>query len=972
VGSDSARRGTPRVDEANQCIWWGDERVDLTPKAALVLRCLVQRPNQIVSKNDLLDFAWPNTHVTDGVLKVAINQLREALGDDSQQPRFIETVHRIGYRWIGKGQAPVAATASPLIPAPGLSPNSAPAFFVGRGSALAQLEQALTRADAGGRQMVFVTGDPGIGKSTVVDAFVARLASADVSSAGAARSFLFAYGQCVDGYGTSDAYMPLLQPLAQLCRQSTDIVAQLRRLAPTWLLQLPQLLEAGERDELRSALAGSTSDRMLHDLLCFIEEVTIRRTLVLLVEDLHWSDHATVGALAALAARREPARLMHPITRLRHELASKRQCLEIVLEGLDREAIDDWLSMRFPNHRLPAGLPALLQEQTSGNPLFMQNAVEDFVQRGWLKERDGAWECTVNLAALADAVPESTREMIAFRLQQLSGSDLELLEAASTIGPVFPTQALAVILEREAAAIEVDCARLARAAQVLVELDTVTWRDGRVGVQYASRHALYRQVLYARVTPARRQLLHQRFAECLEKGFAEDANVLASQLAHHFERGGDRIRAVGYRRKAARHALNRFAYPQAIEHLKSGINIIRSLPPGAERNAQELALQGDLVTPMYAVGGSMGSGLVEVIERIRELSEHSGPITPELFRALAALVASHWAHGEMPAARSVAEQLVERASGEIAETIAGGLLGFCELLQGEIEVGTRRLDRSSGLPEIPAPTDPGIAATVDAALGHCLLGHLSLSREMLEAATRRAAASKLVTTIGHVAVCGIRNGWVLLDDRVVEEITAMFASLPKQYGERWQAWSEVGGAWLDIRRGGPEGIERLERARKRLFAIGQRGYQPVFAAMIATGLLRAARYDECGALLDEGLAEIGVTGERWCEAELHRLCGELRLARAGQQRPSTERWQQLVGEAEACFRRALEIARAQGAKWWELRAAVSLARVPGEYGRSSEAHRLLSDAYGGFNEGFDLPDLRDARDLLKSLGALRS
>ena len=205
-------------------------------------------------------------------------------------------------------------------------------------------------------------------------------------------------------------------------------------------------------------------------------------------------------------------------------------------------------------------------------------------------------------------------------------------------------------------------------------------------------------------------------------------------------------------------------------------------------------------------------------------------------------------------------------------------------------------------------------------------------------------------------------------DQLVEENAAILVSLPIQFHERWLAWSEIAEGWLEIRRGGSGGDDRIQRARQKLFGIGVRGYQSLLAAMTATGRLRAGRYDEASALLEDGLTLISETGECWCEAEMHRLCGELRLARAMQQRRGTKRWQQLAGEAEACLRHALEVARAQGAKWWQLRAAVSLARLLGECDRSIEARQLLTDAHGGLNEGFDLPDLRAAQELLKSLG----
>src|SRR5262249_52413331 len=151
---------------------------------------------------------------------------------------------------------------------------------------------------------------------------------------------------------------------------------------------------------------------------------------------------------------------------------------------------------------LPARFAALVRTQTSGNPLFLLNACEDFVQRGWLQEIDGAWECTVDLGVLESAVPAGTREMIAFRLDQLAATRRELLEAASAIGTQFTTQALAAALAQSPAEAEAQCVPLVREAQLLKEVGAIAWPDGTRGMQYEFRHALYRQTLYDRLTPA--------------------------------------------------------------------------------------------------------------------------------------------------------------------------------------------------------------------------------------------------------------------------------------------------------------------------------------------------------------------------------------------------------------------------------------------------------------------------------------
>jgi adenylate cyclase len=196
--------------------------------------------------------------------------------------------------------------------------------------------------------------------------------------------------------------------------------------------------------------------------------------------------------------------------------------------------------------------------------------------------------------------------------------------------------------------------------------------------------------------------------------------------------------------------------------------------------------------------------------------------------------------------------------------------------------------------------------------------------------------------------------------------TATRTAFPQQFQEL-TAWSQIGNGWLDIRRGRAGGADRIGRARDTLFRIGMRSYQSLFAAMAATGLLRDGRHEEADALLTEGLTLVGETGECWCEAEIHRLRGVVRLAQAVHLRRATTKRQELVGDAEACFARALAIARAQGAKWWELRTAVTRARLLRDRDRAAEARELLQRAYDGFDQGVDRPDLRAAQELLQSL-----
>src|SRR5262245_20430979 len=297
-----------RLDPANACLWRGAKIVRLTPKAFSVLRCLAEHHGQLVTKDALLEAVWPGTVVGDAVLKVCVREIRKALGDRAGAPRFVATVHRLGYRFIANVADAKAERAGS---APSVEPllvhrhrDRGATHLVGREATLDRLQMGLDGAWRGSRQVLFVTGEPGIGKTAVVDAFLERVAADPRVS--------LAQWQCVETYGTSEPYLPVLDALARLCREGGTgrVVPLLRRHAPTWLVQMPWLLDAADRDALQRELLGATRERMLREMAELVEALTQEAPLVLALEDLHWSDAATLDLLSLIARRHEAARLL--------------------------------------------------------------------------------------------------------------------------------------------------------------------------------------------------------------------------------------------------------------------------------------------------------------------------------------------------------------------------------------------------------------------------------------------------------------------------------------------------------------------------------------------------------------------------------------------------------------------------------------------------------------------------------------
>jgi hypothetical protein len=297
-----------------------------------VLSYLVLHPDRLVTKDELLDAVWPATAVSDAVVRVAIGALRKALGDTRQPPRFIATVPRRGYRFLGPvtlaASAATTATSSAL---PAALPLLPPPLLVGREAVLYQLHTRLAQAQQGTRQVVFLTGEPGIGKTAVVETVAAQAVT---------RAPLWvAHGQCVEHYSTGEAYLPVLEALVHLCRapEGERLVALLRQQAPTWLVQMPWLLSATDRERLQHELHGATRERMLWEGAEVVAALTTETPLLLILEDLHWSDYATLDLLALLARRCTPARLFVLGTYRPAEVSTLGHPLHTVTQALQRQ-----------------------------------------------------------------------------------------------------------------------------------------------------------------------------------------------------------------------------------------------------------------------------------------------------------------------------------------------------------------------------------------------------------------------------------------------------------------------------------------------------------------------------------------------------------------------------------------------------------------------------------------------------------
>ncbi len=995
-------------------LWSGDQLCALRPQAAAILEYLLRRPGQVVSKAELFSALWPGVSVSAGVLKTYIWEIRKALDHTRGSSQLVETLPRRGYRFIGEVQGPrskvqgptsalVATTDfDPLVP----SPQSLAANVVGREAELAQLHEWWAQARKGERQVAFVTGEAGIGKTTLVDAFLRQ-----VTSTG--EALCIGRGQCIEHYGTGEAYMPVLEALGRLARQSQTLplVATLHRYAPTVLAQLPALLTEAERERLRFQEQGVTQDRLLRELVDALEALSGSLPLVLCLEDLHWSDASTVELLSALARRQDPARLLvlgtyrpvtllspeHPLRATIQELVVRKQCGQIPLDCLAESAV-----VTYVTHRLGEAVPHLpsvgrlaqeIYQRTEGHPLFVVNVVDDLLantRQGGQGKTFTAPEDAERLSDLLAVVPDSVRQIIVQQCDRLSREEQHLLAVASLAGEEFSAAAVAAgIADDEQAAqpvrIEEQCTSLAR-RQLFLRLS----REGspseqRATERYQFRHSLYRSVMAERVSAGQQQVVHQRLGNWKAAAYGTRADHIAAELALHFSAAHEYQQAIHYSEVAARNALRLGANPEAAQHLTRAVTLLRHLPATDDRDQQELMLLVSLAGPLTASRGYADPAIVVLNTRARQLCEQFNN-RPLLFLITVSAWASALVRGPLPDARRL---------GEEALTLAGELQGPIFFLSAHFALGASLFyvaefaAARDHLEDCIRRYDPEqhhfLASMYGQDLGVLsyiylawVLWHLGAPDQARQRMSEGLALARQLNHSYSLAAVHAFAAWLHYLLREVPaaqaEAEAAMAISTTQGFPFWITAGMICRGWALAEQGqAEEGIAQIRQGLAIHEQTGALVGRPADIALIARIQGEYGDAEQGLVVLEDAFSVLRDTGERAYEAHLYVVKGTLTLQKfqvSGSEFQVPPNPQPLTpsthaeAEAEACFSKALELARQQQAKAWELRASMSLARLWQQQGKRHEAHALLSGIYGQFSEGFETVDLQEAQALL--------
>lgn len=948
--------------------------VALRPKSLALICHLAQRPGQLVRKEDLVDAVWGDTAVTDATLARTVFDAREALGDDSRQPRFLETVHRLGFRFLlqagpdGHG----ADGVGPLPEVPGVLPS-----LVGRRGEAATLDARKELAARGRRQVVFVTGDPGIGKTSVLDAFLSGCRAGAAVARDGSPSMLVARGQCIEHYGAVEAYLPFLDALGELCRGDNAgvVVPVLRRAAPTWLAQLPWLVDEADRAALDRELRGVTSDRMLRELAQALEILAEKSLLVLALEDLHWCDSATADLLAFLARRSGPARLLvlatyrpvdavlseNPIRPVHHELSRRNLCEDIVLDALSPADVADLVARRFPDAPFASRLADVVHRRTGGNPLFVVGMLADLVSQGRVALQDDGWKLDGRFEDIEDDVPLDLLRMVRAQVERLDEVERVVVEAASVAGVSFSAAAAAAALDRDVVDVEESCEALARQGVLLERAGTAAWPDGTSASAYSFRHALYGDALYDGIPAARRRRLHGRVGERLERAHASDPTAVAGVLGRHFGEAGDHSRAARYLRQAAEVASRRGAPREALALVARVRAHLAALPEGLERTVEELMVEMAAGPAVSAIEGYSSLEAEQIFTRARERCRALGD-GPQLFPVLWGLWAFWCVRGRIRDALELAGELFRLAEksgdpelileGHHAMWVTSFFHGDMGATGRHVDAGIALYDRSQHHAHVMMyGQDPGV-------VGMSYRGLVLQAQGREKAADLQAdAAMQLGRDLGHPVstIFGVGfRGWIHQDRGEADRCRPFAEEVLEIASSHGLAFWHGHGQWIVSRSmaaGDPvAGIAGMRGAIEVLRTIGAAMGIPGYLATLARVVLSTGDRVEARRLLDESRAIGDETGDLLGRAEMLRVSGDF----AGAEDPAG---------AEGFYREAMDVARQQDAAGIELAAALDLARLLGVRGRATEVPGLLRPVLARIPADEDSAPLREARAL---------
>lgn len=859
--------------------------------------------------------------------------------------------------------------------------DSPVAVFIGRLRERAAMARAFESACQGRGCLLAVAGEAGIGKTSLVDAFLAGLAPT--------TRFRRAHGRCSERVAGTEAYLPWLEALDTMRRAGPStgragaepLAALLRRLAPSWHAQLTPLDDDhGSDASLAASLRSASQERLKRELADLLEAAAREQPLVVVIEDLHWADVSTIDLLAFVGSRlasmavlvlttyrhSELTLAQSPFIAIRQDLQARGVASELRLDFLDQDDIAAYLGAEFPGHDLPADLVTMIRSRTEGSPLFMVDLLRYLRDRGAIARVDDRWVLADGLSAISRDLPESMRGMIERKLGQLTDADRGLLVAAAVQGYQFDSSVVAEVLGQDQSAVEERLDALDTTFGLVRFAGELEHLNGTLSLGYRFVHILYQEALYTSLKATRRATLSKTTAAALMRAHGDLIDRVAVQLAALHEAARDYAAAAECHLRAARNATRVFASHESVALARNGLKMTQLLPQGPAKDRLELQLSLTLGWSLINVRGYAAVEVEQTYTHAASLAERADG-RGDLYRALWGLAMCNLSRAEYAQVRTLADRilvLAQESAQPPALATAHYMLGTVCVYMGEIVAARQHYldgiaigDAHPGASDLPDGRDPAI--TCRAQLGRVLwlLGSPDQAVAVSEAALTRADQSGqphsivfalwvdmfLRQFLGEVAATADRA------DRIL--VLAREHDLPL-----YRTWAGIVRGWALAMQGEPEGVVAIQQSLAVYDRICSALSRTHFLGMLAEALGKHGRVDEALAVVNDALADVERYSERYYEAALYRIRGELLLQLPGAS----------PADAESAFVASLACAQRQEAKGHELGAATSLARLWRDH-RRDEAVAMLGAAYSWFSEGHDTTAVRAARQLLAEL-----
>lgn len=623
------RVGRFEIDRHTRELRLDSERIPLQPRVFDLLCYLAANPSRAISREELLGEVWADVAVSDAALSKAARVLRAILRRDPLTRDVFETVRGHGYR--------LRAPVEELDPTSGTAAQSRRSArpLVGREVELASMAKVVADVRGGKRRFVLVVGEPGSGKTALVQRFLET----------AAAGLLVGEGQCIQGFGEQSPYLPILEAFSNFARFDSAsrrfrIRSIIQRAAPRWRAYLPALFPD---ESPADALFEMQPSEMARQILDAVELITREEPAILVLEDLQWADQSTLKLVQSICARSSPLPLLTICTVRTAEIdrndslrairaavarSSGGHLIEtapVPRDGLREYAL--WSLRRDATDPGPSTdrFVDWLQARTDGHPLFFTQLIEHLSSTGLLTPSQGETFSTIRLDEAG--IPANLGQLIRQWFGDLPAFDRDFLEAASVAGSHFDLRVVRSALDVDESAIEACCDRLCLAGWLRFR-DFARWADGSRGARIGFAHVLFREALYTEIPPRRRAQLHLSIARRLEVGHPGES-ALASELASHFEIAGFPADAARHRMSAAAFAASTQSVDEALFHADRGLGLLPALPE-SERDAAEFGLQMSIAMALSSRSGFGELRAMAAFERARTMAVTIGDAAREV------------------------------------------------------------------------------------------------------------------------------------------------------------------------------------------------------------------------------------------------------------------------------------------------------------------------------------------------------